>query len=323
MTAPPLLDVQSLNLSFATARGVAKVLRDVTLAIPRGRIVGVVGESGSGKSTLASAVMRLLPPNLHAVEGTIRLDGTDLLALPPDAMRRMRGRRVAMVFQDPMTALNPVFRVETQMVDVQRNAFPDRSRRELRARAVDMLRTVGIPAPETRIRDYPHQFSGGMRQRIVIAMALLCEPELLIADEPTTALDVTIEAQILRLFEDLRAGFDGSILFISHSLGVVSSLCDEVVVMYAGTVVESASARDLFTDPRHPYTRLLLECEIGEGDERGGRLRSIPGGVPDLVDVPDACIFAGRCPQAHDRCLQGVPALREVAPGHRAACVLA
>ncbi len=323
MTTSPLLEVRNLDLDYATARGTAQVLRQVNLTIPRNRIVGVVGESGSGKSTLASVIMRLLPPNLSRLSGEVRLDGTDLLRLDPAGMARVRGNKVAMIFQDPMTALNPVFTIETQMVDIQRGKFPGRSKRELRDRALEMMAKVGIPDPVRRIAAYPHQFSGGMRQRIMIAMALLVEPDLLIADEPTTALDVTIEAQIIRLLEQIRENFSGSILFISHSLGVISTLCDEVVVMYAGSVVEQASSRDLFLSPRHPYTRALLSCEIGEEDGEDTALRSIPGNVPDLFDLEPACIFASRCGQAEPRCRQAVPPLRELAPSHRAACVLA
>ncbi len=323
LTTAPLLEVRNLDLDYATARGTAQVLRQVNMTIPKNRIVGVVGESGSGKSTLASVIMRLLPANLSRLSGQVMLDGTDLLGLDQAAMTRVRGNKVAMIFQDPMTALNPVFTIETQMVDIQRGKFPGRSRRELRDRALDMMGKVGIPDPVRRITAYPHQFSGGMRQRIMIAMALLVEPDLLIADEPTTALDVTIEAQIIRLLEQIRENFSGSILFISHSLGVISTLCDEVVVMYAGSVVEQAASRDLFLSPRHPYTRALLSCEIGEDDAADAALRSIPGNVPDLFDLEPACIFAARCDLAEERCRRAVPPLREMGPGHRAACVLA
>jgi peptide/nickel transport system ATP-binding protein len=322
MTQQPLLRVQGLNLDFATSHGVAHVLRDVSITVPRGSIVGVVGESGSGKSTLASAIMRLLPANLERLDGRILLGDTDLLTLSDQEMRRLRGNRVSMIFQDPMTSLNPVFTIETQMVDVQRAKFPQRSRAEMRNRAVEMMRKVGIADAEKRLKAYPHEFSGGMRQRIMIAMALLTEPDLLIADEPTTALDVTIEAQIIRLLEDLRETFDGSILFISHSLGVVSSLCDEVVVMYAGTVVESAPAKELFTNPRHPYTRALLACEIVHEADGARRLHSIPGEVPDLFDVPKSCIYSGRCDKVIESCNTRVPALTPVGENHHKACLL-
>jgi peptide/nickel transport system ATP-binding protein len=323
MTARPLISIRSLDVEFHTEAGVAHVLRGIDLDIPRGQIVGVVGESGSGKSTLASAVLGLLPPNVVAIRGEINLDGTNLLTVPPGAMRKVRGRRIAMIFQDPMTSLNPVFTVGTQLVDAQRNRFPKRRSTELRQRAIDMMHRVGIPDPVRRIRQYPHEFSGGMRQRIMIAMALLTEPDLLIADEPTTALDVTIEAQIIRLFETLRENFSGSMMFISHSLAVVSSLCDSVAVMYAGRIAEVAPSTSLFSRPRHPYTQALLACEVGKGTERQASLRSIPGRVPDLVEVPEACIFADRCDQVIAGCRSGIPPLRPITPHHSAACIVA
>jgi peptide/nickel transport system ATP-binding protein len=318
-----LVAIDRLSVEFATGGGTLHALRDVTLDIPAGRIVGIVGESGSGKSTLALALLRLLPRNLTRLSGSIRFAGQDLVALPEAAMRALRGTKIAMIFQDPMTALNPVFTIGTQLVDAQRARRPDAPTRALRERAAAMLAKVGIADAASRLDSYPHQFSGGMRQRIMIAMALLAEPDLLIADEPTTALDVTIEAQIVRLLEVLREEFRGTILFISHSLGLVSSLCDDVVVMYAGTVVETAPARSLFRAPRHPYTQALLACEV-EGDAREtAQLRSIPGTVPSLVEVPPGCIFAPRCERRIAGCLDGVPALRPCAPEQRAACIRA
>ena len=258
----PLLSVRNLSVSFAAGGAEVEALQGVSLDIGGGSIVGVVGESGSGKSTLALSILRLLPANLSRLEGEIWFEGENLIALPEPRLRQLRGSRIAMIFQDPMSSLNPVFSVETQMVDVQRAKNPELSRRPMRRRAIDMLATVGIADAARRIADFPHQFSGGMRQRIMIAMALLTEPELLIADEPTTALDVTIEAQIVRLLERLRADFGVSIMFISHSLGLVSELCDDVVVMHAGTAAEHAPAVELFADPRHPYTRALLASEM-------------------------------------------------------------
>jgi len=316
-----LLEVRGLSVSFATSRGNVHVLRDTWLEIGRGRIVGIVGESGSGKSTLAMSILKLLPANLSRLDGEILFDGENLLAKPEHELRRLRGNRISMVFQDPMSSLNPVFTVETQMIDVQHANGVRLSRGEMRTRAVEMLRKVGIADAESRIGDYPHQFSGGMRQRIMISMALLTEPDLLIADEPTTALDVTIEAQIVRLLESLRAEFGLSIIFISHSLGLVSELCDDVVVMYAGTVVERAPAEELFRDPRHPYTRALLASELSTRDDSGRRLQSIPGEVPDLVNVPPGCIFVDRCPDRIPICRVQDPGLRPAGPGHEAACV--
>jgi peptide/nickel transport system ATP-binding protein len=320
--SPNLLSVRDLNVSFATARGEAKVLRGVSLDMARGQIVGVVGESGSGKSTLATALLRLMPGNLSRMTGSVKLDGMDLLTLPPAQMRALRGARISMIFQDPMSALNPVFSIRTLMTDVQRAKTPGASRAQMHARAVAMLEKVGIPDAAQRITDYPHQFSGGMRQRIMIAMALLTEPDLLIADEATTALDVTIEAQIVRLLEALREDTGVSILFISHSLGLVAELCDQVVVMYAGTVVESGPAAALFARPAHPYTQALLACEQSTRDQSEAKLVVIPGEVPDLTTVPQGCIFAGRCACVMSECLVHVPALRAAGPGHRAACLL-
>ncbi len=321
MSSGPLVEIQNLSVNFSTANGPLHVLRDVSLTIGKRRIVGLVGESGSGKSTLALALLGLLPANTGDVAGRIALDGEDLLAMPRDTLRHLRGSRVAMIFQDPMTALNPVFTLGTQLVDAQRNRHPDLSRRQLLDRAEAMLARVGISDPRSRLSAYPHQLSGGMRQRVMIAMALLCEPSILIADEPTTALDVTIEAQIVRLLKDLHAEFEGSIVFVSHSLGLISEICDEVAVMYAGKIVESGPTISMFATPAHPYTLALLACEIDPQDEPGERLVTIKGGLPDLVNVPPGCIFAARCPSRFEKCAQEPPP-RSVASGHEAACWL-
>ena len=317
-----LVSIRDLDVSFVTSRGEVEVLRHVSFDVAPGKIVGIVGESGSGKSTLALSMLRLLPPNLSRLDGEILFGGENLLALPEAGMQRLRGSRISMIFQDPMSSLNPVFSIETLMVDVQRAKRPDARRRAMRARAVEMLDMVGIPDAARRIGEYPHQFSGGMRQRIMIAMALLTEPQLLIADEPTTALDVTIEAQIVRLLQKLRADLGVSIVFISHSLGLVSELCDDVVVMYAGTVAEAAPAVELFARPAHPYTKALLACEASTRDDDEPRLLSIPGEVPDLVHVPAGCIFADRCAFRMPQCRVENPALRPAGPGHGAACLL-
>jgi peptide/nickel transport system ATP-binding protein len=322
MSAPVLLSVRNLDVSFATSRGEACVLRGVSLDMARGQIVGVVGESGSGKSTLATAVLRLMPGNLSRLSGQMIFDGTDLLTLGAPQMQALRGARISMIFQDPMSALNPVFSIATLMADVQRAKMPGASRAQMRARSVAMLEKVGIPDAARRLADYPHQFSGGMRQRIMIAMALMTEPDLLIADEPTTALDVTIEAQIVRLLAGLRDDTGVSILFISHSLGLVAELCDQVVVLYAGTVVETGPAVALFANPAHPYTQALLACEVSTRDTSDARLVAIPGEVPDLTQVPPGCIFAGRCAHVTAKCLLQTPELRTVGPAHRAACFL-
>ncbi len=313
------LDVDGLSVDMATPAGPARILRDVSFTIPRGRIVGLVGESGSGKSTVALALLGLLPANAAAPRGVVRLDGTDLLTLPPAAMARVRGRRIAMVFQDPMTSLNPVFSVGAHLDDVQRACHPGRRRAERRARAVAVLERVGIADPARRLAAYPHQLSGGMRQRVMIAMALLAEPELLIADEPTSALDVTVEAQIARLLDGLRRDFRGAVLFISHSLGLVAELCDEVVVLYAGAVMETGPAAAVLQSPRHPYTRALLSCEIDDAAADDAPLPAIKGELPDLTRPPPGCPFQPRCALAVPACANP-QLLRPVDPGRRAAC---
>jgi peptide/nickel transport system ATP-binding protein len=321
MSGSAVVSIEHLSVDFSTANGAVHALRDVSLAIGKRRVVGIVGESGSGKSTLALALLGLLPENTSGVSGRIALDGQDLLGVAPDDMRRLRGTRIAMIFQDPMTALNPVFTLGTQLVDAQRNRHPGLGRRQLRERAAAMLERVGISDARSRLSAYPHQLSGGMRQRVMIAMALLCEPDVLIADEPTTALDVTIEAQIVDLIKDLHAAFEGSIVFVSHSLGLISEICDEVAVMYAGKVVESGPTSSLFARPSHPYTVALLACEIDPDDEPGERLVTIKGGLPDLVNVPKGCIFAARCPSRFEKCVEEPPP-RAVTPDHNAACWL-
>ncbi len=321
MTGEALIEIRNLSVDFTTANGALHVLRDINLSIGKRRVVGLVGESGSGKSTLALALLGLLPDNTERLSGDIDLEGRNLLALKAREMRRLRGARIAMIFQDPMTALNPVFTLGTQLVDAQRSRHPGLSRGALQRRAVAMLSRVGISDPQTRLSAYPHQLSGGMRQRVMIAMALLCEPDLLIADEPTTALDVTIEAQIVRLLKDLRAEFHGSIVFVSHNLGLISEICDEVAVMYAGKIVERGPTREVFDRPGHPYTQALLACEIGPDDAPGERLVTIDGGLPDLIDVPQGCIFRARCPFRFGKCIEEPP-LRTVAPDHDAACWL-
>ena len=299
--------------------GAATILRGVSLAVPAGGIVGVVGESGSGKSTLGAALMGLLGPGL-AAEGRIGFGGQDLLALDGKAMQRLRGRELAMIAQDPMTALNPLFTIGTHLVDVARRRHPELTRRLARAAGEHMLHRVGIADPAARMAAYPHQLSGGMRQRVAIAMALLAEPLLLVADEPTTALDATVEAQIAALFSDLRRDLVGGIVFISHHLGLVAQLCDSVCVLYGGTVVETGPAAAVTGDAKHPYTQALLGCEIEP--EGVGPLRFIPGSVPSPAAEVTGCIFAARCPRVEQRCRTVAPPLVEKAPGHRAACLL-
>jgi len=322
VAATPLVRITNLRLEASTPRGTAHILRGVSLDIGRGRILGVVGESGSGKSSLASCLMRLLPTNMTRLDGEIRFDGTDLLALDEAEMARWRGRRIAMIFQDPMTALNPLFTVATHLVDVLRRRHAGISRADALGRARNALTSVGIADADLRLAAYPHQLSGGMRQRVMIAMALLVEPDLLLADEPTTALDATVEAQIVDLLDQLRRKFAGAIVFISHHLGLVAQLCDDVCVMYGGTVVETGPVAEVLARPRHPYTRALLECEI-ESDDQGARLVSIPGEVQDPVAPHVACVFAPRCKYAQDACRAGVPPLVAVGAQHMVACVRA
>jgi oligopeptide/dipeptide ABC transporter ATP-binding protein len=315
-----ILEVGGLSVDYHTPRGALQALRSVDLAVARNRIVGIVGESGCGKSTLIAAVLALLPPNSEVRAGSVRFEGEEMLAMSPAELQALRGQRIATVFQDPMTSLNPVLSIATQMIDIQYRT--PASRAEKRRRAIAMLARVGIPDPAHRIDDYAHRFSGGMRQRVAIAMALLMRPSLLIADEPTTALDVTMEAQIMYLLRTLRSELDGSILFVSHNLGLIAELCDEVVVMYAGEVVERAGVCDLFRDPRHPYTRLLLQCDPARIAERSDALPTIPGMLPDLTAPPPGCVFAPRCPSAVAACRATVP-VHTSAAGHMVRCVLA
>lgn len=305
-------------LNAATPRGAAQILRGIDLRMGRGRIMGIVGESGSGKSSLAACLLRLPPPNTTRFTGRITLDDTELLALPEEAMRGLRGTRLAMVFQDPMGALNPLFTIGTQMVDVLRRRHPGTPRRAALAQAGAMLARVAIADPEARLASYPHELSGGMRQRVMIAMALLAQPLLLLADEPTTALDATVEAQIVALLADLRHDLQGSILFITHHLALVAQLCDDIAVMYAGLIVETGPAAAVLAAPQHPYTRALVACEIG--DAATGRLASIPGEMPDPVMLLAGCAFAPRCAHARQHCFETQPAMRETSDGF-AACL--
>jgi len=316
-----VLAIQGLSVDFLTPRGRVHALRAVSLQVGRNRIVGIVGESGSGKSTLVLAALALLPGNAEVLAGRVVFGDADLLQLPPAALREVRGRRIAAVFQDPLTSLNPVLSIATQMTDLQYRER-GRSRQDKRRRAIALLQRVGIADAASRIDDYPHQFSGGMRQRIAIAMALLAGPELLIADEPTTALDVTLEAQIIHLLRELRQELAGSILFVSHNLGLIAELCDEVVVMYAGEVVEESTVFDLFHRPGHPYTRALLECDPASAAGHGRTLATIPGEVPDLIRPPRGCVFAPRCPHAFERCRRETPGWTRLGAGHRARCHL-
>jgi oligopeptide/dipeptide ABC transporter ATP-binding protein len=317
--AAPLLEVRGLSTEFRGRRGTVRAVDRVSLTVPRGGAVGVVGESGSGKSVTALSVMRLLAePAGHIAEGQILFEGTDLATLGPRQMDALRGQSIAMIFQEPMTSLNPVLRVGDQIAEsVLLHGRGGRA--EAQARAVEMLRLVGIPDPARRAADYPHQMSGGMRQRVMIAIALACDPKLLIADEPTTALDVTIQAQILDLLRRLRERLGTAIMLITHDLGVVAEFVDEVVVMYAGRVVERADVASLFREPGHPYTEGLLRS-IPRMGTSAHRLSQIRGSVPSPAAFPPGCRFHPRCDQAQPICARLVPPLFQAGPGHVAAC---
>ncbi|MDX9818201.1 MAG: ABC transporter ATP-binding protein [Desulfococcus multivorans] len=317
----PLLDVSGLKTYFFTDRGKAKAVDNVSFSLFPGRTLAVVGESGCGKSVTALSIMRLIPdPPGRIVDGRIRFDGTDLLTLPERQMRRIRGNQISMIFQEPMTSLNPVFRVKEQIIEVLR-LHQRLSRRAALERAVELLRQVGIPSPERRVNDYPHQMSGGMRQRVMIAMALACSPRLIIADEPTTALDVTIQAQILELMDTLRRKTGTAILLITHDLAVVAETAEHVVVMYAGRIVEAADVKTLFNRPLHPYTQGLMRSIPGAATSDRARLAAIPGVVPNLLSLPGGCKFSDRCDRVFDRCIDAEPGLIEV-DGHAVRCRL-
>jgi len=316
---PPLLEVRDLKTYFATDEGEYRAVDGVGLTIGPGRTLGVVGESGCGKSVTALSIMRLVPePPGRIAGGSVRFDGMDLLTLPPADMRELRGNRVAMIFQEPMTSLNPAFKIGDQIAEVVRR-HRGASRRAARERALEMLTRVRIPSPELRLDEYPHKLSGGLRQRVMIAMALACDPELLIADEPTTALDVTIQAQILDLMRALREETGTAIMLITHDLGVIAEIADDVVVMYAGKVVERAPTAALFHDPQHPYTVGLLGA-IPRLDGDAARLSTIEGAVPTSRAMPAGCRFHPRCPFAVAECRAKEPPLAEVRAGHFAAC---
>ncbi|MEI4263730.1 ABC transporter ATP-binding protein [Roseovarius sp. D0-M9] len=321
MSDETLLEVRDLSIDFGTPRGRLHALRNINLTVAKGRIMGLVGESGCGKSTLAYSLAALLAGNAVVAEGAILLNGEDVTKMSERQLRDMRGQRVAMIFQDPMTALNPVTTIGRQMLDIQyRDAG---SKAEKRQRAAAMLERVGIPDAAAQLSAYPHQFSGGMRQRVCIAMALLTKPDLLIADEPTTALDATLEVQIIELLRELQQEIGCAIVFVSHHLGTVAELCDDVTVMYAGEVAEQGSVREVFRNPGHPYTQALLECDPARIKVATRQLPTISGTLPDLVDVPKGCIFANRCVHAWDRCRSENPARYPASgPHHFAACHL-
>ena len=318
-----LLKIEGLHTHFFTEAGTVRAVDGVSLAVRKGETLGIVGESGCGKSVTALSVLRLIPnPPGKIVGGNIYLDGRDLLKLPEDEMRKVRGASISMIFQEPMTSLNPVFTVGDQIAEGIR-LHQRLSKRESWNKAIEMLRLVRIPDPDRRVKEYPHQMSGGMRQRVMIAMALSCNPQLLIADEPTTALDVTIQAQILELLGQLKSELGMAVMLITHDLGVVADTAARVAVMYAGRVVEEAPVLELFTHPKHPYTQgLLNSIPRIEKSERRPRLQAIPGMVPDMLELPKGCKFQARCSKVFEPCYGEEPQLKEVGPNHRVRCYL-
>jgi len=317
-----LLEVKDLHTKFFTRDGVVRAVDGVTFELNAGETLGLVGESGCGKSVTALSLMRLIPqPPGKITQGEIVFDGQDVLKMDEDDVRAIRGNNIAMIFQDPMTSLNPVLTISRQVSEaLELHLKMDRS--EARKRTVELLDLVGIPSAKRRLDDYPHQFSGGMRQRVMIAMALSCNPKLILADEPTTALDVTIQAQILDILRDLRAKFGLSTIMITHNLGVVAEFAERVIVMYTGKVREEAPVLDLFKNPLHPYTQGLMNSMPKLGAKERTRLPTIEGMVPDLLHLPSGCSYYDRCPKKMDICRTAEPPLREVAPGHKVACYL-
>jgi oligopeptide/dipeptide ABC transporter ATP-binding protein len=320
--AEPLLEVRDLKVSFRTEDGIVKAVDGISFTVNEGEVLGIVGESGSGKSVTVMSVMRLITDPNVMYQGEILYKGRNLMGLSKDAMREVRGEEIAMIFQDPMTSLNPVYTVGWQ-IEEQLNEHYSLKKGQARRRAMELLGQVGIPKPEQRIDDYPHQFSGGMRQRVMIALALSCNPDLLIADEPTTALDVTIQAQILELIKDLKRDFGSAVVLITHDLGVVADIADRIIVMYAGRIVEEGDKDQIFYDPQHPYTWGLLGSIARLDRPRPRRLTAIAGQPPSMINRPAGCSFRPRCPQAFDRCKVEDPLLTsKVGSGHLDACHL-
>ena len=315
-----LLTVNNLKTWFQTEDGVVKAVDGVTFELEKGETLGIVGESGSGKSVTNLSVMRLIPdPPGKIVEGEIVFDGTDVCALSLDEMRKIRGKRMAMIFQDPMTSLNPFLKISTQLMEVT-ELHLGHTKQQAYEHAIKMLKTVGIPDAEERANNYPHEFSGGMRQRVMIAMALSCDPELLIADEPTTALDVTIQAQILELIKDLKARMGTSVILITHDLGVVAGMTDKIIVMYAGKIFEQAPTRELFAQPANPYTKGLLRSVPDPAHEQGKELYQIPGLPPDVAHLPPGCPFQERCYRVEDICRREFPPFVQINDNHHSLC---
>ena len=315
-----ILTVRDLKTYFQTEDGVVKAVDGITFNLKKGETIGIVGESGSGKSVTNLSIMRLIPePPGKIVGGDVIFDGVDVLSLPIEEVRKIRGKRIAMIFQDPMTSLNPFLKISTQLMEITRLHL-GYSKDQAYEHAIKMLKTVGIPAAEKRVDNYPHEFSGGMRQRVMIAMALSCEPELLIADEPTTALDVTIQAQILELIKNLKDEFGTSVILITHDLGVVAGMTEKIIVMYAGKVFESAPTDELFATPANPYTKGLLKSVPDPAHEDGTALYQIPGLPPDVARLPPGCPFAERCERTQDICTKEFPPFVQINENHHSLC---
>lgn len=318
----PILTVDNLKTSFMTSSGEVQAVRGVSFSVNKGEILGIVGESGSGKSVTSMSILRLLADTARIKEGSIVFDGQDLTKLSKKAIRTIRGEKISMIFQDPMSSLNPLIPVGKQVAEMIKEHHRDKSKEELKQEVLELFAKVRIPEPEKRYNSYPHEFSGGMRQRAMIAMALANKPELLIADEPTTALDVTIQDQILRQLRELEKEYGTSIIFITHDLGVVAELCDRVIVMYGGLIMEEGMIDDIFDCPGHPYTMGLLASIPDLNQDKGRRLMPIPGSPPDMTNPPAGCPFAPRCPYARRICRQELPEFVRIGEGHQSRCFL-
>ncbi|MDY6790120.1 MAG: ABC transporter ATP-binding protein [Thermodesulfobacteriota bacterium] len=323
MNNPVILEVKNLVTAFDTEQGRIRAVENVSFAVKKGQTLGIVGESGCGKSVTALSIMRLLPKPIGIIEnGEIIFHDKDIAKLPAEKMHEIRGYGISMIFQEPMTALNPVHKIARQLGEVFQLHFPKMNDKEIREKSIKMIQKVGIPEPVQRMEEYPHQISGGMRQRVMIAMALAGEPDILIADEPTTALDVTIQAQILELMEILQRQTGMAIIFITHALGVIAEICDDVLVMYAGQIAEKAPVKELFKNPKHPYSMGLLSSIPRLENERKIELNTIKGMVPSLYELPKGCRFQNRCPKAMPRCQIEVPPLKSVGENHLVSCFL-
>ena len=316
-----LLEVKNLSVSIDGPAGEVKAVRDVSFSLKKGEVLAIVGESGCGKSVLCKSIMKLLPPSAKIKEGSICVNGQDITCYREKEMQKLRGRVFSMIFQDPMSYLNPIVTIEKQMTEGIR-AHDKCSKQEARERAVELMKMVGIPAPESRLKQYPFEFSGGMRQRIIIAIALACNPKLIVADEPTTALDVTVQAQILDLLRKITEESDAGVIIITHDLGVVASLCDRISIMYGGNIMEEGTTDEIFYDPKHPYTKGLLNSIANSNADHREPLKPIPGTPPDLLKLGDQCPFASRCSEAMEICTKATPLVTEFGETHKCKCWL-